>query len=112
VASWVRDPVGLPQIKNEAVVRVLAADLADDPADVLAGLRPMREELAAARAVTERALEIAAGVPGRGARLRVQHGMALALVEALEGWLDDVEGLLGPAASVGSQRPDDERTAS
>jgi PadR family transcriptional regulator, regulatory protein AphA len=95
VAAWVREPVGLPQMKNEAVVRVLAADLADDPADVLAGLRAMRDELAAARADTERAVVIAGDVPGRGELLRVQHAMALSLLDALERWLDDVQGILG-----------------
>jgi DNA-binding PadR family transcriptional regulator len=99
VAAWVAEPVGLPQIKNEAVVRVLAADLADDPADVLAGLLPLRDELAAARSVTERAMEIAADVPERGARLLVQHRMALAMLDALDGWLDEVERLLRAAAS-------------
>ncbi len=111
VAAWVREPVGLPQIKNEAVVRVLAADLADDTADVLVGLRPLRDELAAARAATEQAIEIAAGVPDRGEHLRAQHGMALALVEALDSWLDEVERLLGPDRSLGSDvAANEERT--
>jgi DNA-binding PadR family transcriptional regulator len=110
VAAWVREPVGLPQIKNEAVARVLAADLADSPADVLAGLRPLREELATARAATARAIEIAAGVPDRGERLGVQHEMAMALVDAFERWLDEVERLLGADASLGSGARTEERT--
>ena len=94
VASWVRTPVGLPKIQHEALVRVLAVDLADDPADVLEGLLPMREELAETRAFVERAREIAATVPGRGERLLVQHRMADGVLDAFERWLDDVEALL------------------
>jgi DNA-binding PadR family transcriptional regulator len=94
IAAWVRTPVGLPQIKNEAAVRVLAADLLDDPADALVGLRALRDELAAARTITTEAIDIAGDLPQRGERLRAQHEMALKLLDAFEVWLDDVDRLL------------------
>lgn len=94
LTAWVRTPAGLPKLQNEAIVRVLAVDLVDDPAAVLEGLLPLREELAATRETVELDREIAATVPGRGERLLVQHAMAEGLLDAFERWLDDVEELL------------------
>lgn len=95
VAEWVRTPVGLPRIQNEAVVRVMAADLADDPADVLLGVAALREELAQARRLTEEGETAAANLPAREARLLLQHRMTHRLLDAFEAWADDVEELLG-----------------
>jgi len=95
VAEWVRTPVGLPRIQHEPVVRVLATDLADSPADVLAGLRPMRDELHVTRAAVEAGRERAAELPERRARLLAQADMADRLLDALERWLEDVEELVG-----------------
>ncbi|MTD45081.1 hypothetical protein GKE82_12460 [Conexibacter sp. W3-3-2] len=94
VAAWVRTPVGLPKIQHEALVRVLAVDLADDPADVLAGLAPLREEIEETREAVARAREIAAEVGDRGERLLTQHRMADGILDAFERWLDEVEELL------------------
>lgn len=97
IAGWVRTPVGLPKIQQEAVVRILAADLLEHPADALAGLSLLREDLTRVRADTQAAEAIAASLPGRGERLLVQHRMAHRLLDALEAWADEVEELLGPA---------------
>ncbi len=94
LAGWVRTPVGLPRIQHEAVVRVMAADLLEDPADVLTGLSALREDLARARADTQTAEAVAASLPERGERLLVQHRMAHRLLDALEAWADEVEELL------------------
>ncbi|HEU4974032.1 MAG TPA: PadR family transcriptional regulator [Baekduia sp.] len=96
VAAWVREPVGLPRIQHEAAVRVLAADLADDPADVLAGLAPLRDEIAAGRAMLAEGLEATENLPERRARLEAQHRMANRILDALEAWQDEVEALLRP----------------
>ena len=103
LGAWVRTPVGLPKMQQEAVVRVLAADLLDDPADVLTGLASLREDLARARADTDAAEEVAASLSGRGERLLLQHRMAHRLLDALEAWTDDVEDLL--AADPGAPTP-------
>lgn len=94
VAEWVRTPVGLPRIQHEPLVRVLAIDLADSPADVLDGLRPMRDELHATRASIDAGRKHAAELPERRARLLAQADMADRLLDALERWLDDVEALI------------------
>lgn len=100
VAEWVRTPVGLPRIQHEALVRVLATDLADDPADVLAGLRSMRGELDETRAAVAAGREHAEALPERRGRLLAQHDMADRLLDAFATWLDDVEELLGADAPV------------
>lgn len=94
IADWVRTPVGLPRIQHEALVRVLATDLVDDPADVLTGLRPLRDELHATRADIAAAREHATQLPDRRKRLLAQHQMADRLLDAFEHWLNDVEELL------------------
>jgi hypothetical protein len=99
----VRTPVGLPKIQQEAVVRVLAADLLDDPADVLTGLSSLRTDLARARADTAAAEAAAAELPSRSERLVVQHRMAHRLLDAIEAWADEVEDLL--AADPGAPTP-------
>jgi DNA-binding PadR family transcriptional regulator len=103
VADWVRTPVGLPRIQHEALVRVLATDLADDPADVLAGLRPMRDELHPTRAAIATAREHATELPDRRRRLLAQHQMADRLLDAFEQWLDDVDELLA-GSPIGDSR--------
>jgi DNA-binding PadR family transcriptional regulator len=103
LAEWVRTPVGLPKIQQEAVVRVLAADLLDDPADVLTGLASLRADLARARDDTAAAEAAAPGLPGRSERLLVQHRMAHRLLDAIEAWADEVEDLL--AADPGAPTP-------
>jgi DNA-binding PadR family transcriptional regulator len=114
VAEWLPTPVGLPRMQHEAVVRVLAADLADDPASVRPALASLREELAAARESTAEAERVATELGERGERLLVQHRMAHRMLDALEAWVDDVEellerreaaqrGLVSPSGSVPSR---------
>lgn len=95
VAAWVRTPVGLPRFQQEAVVRVMAADLADDPADVLEGLATFRTAVAEERASLAQGVEAASGLPeDRRARLLAQHRMAGRLLDALEDWAEEASALL------------------
>lgn len=108
VAAWVREPVGLPRIQHEAVIRVMATDLADDPADVLAGLRPLRDEIAAGRAMLDEGLRAAEDLPDRRELLLAQHRMAQGFLDALEGWMGEVELLLDrPHAAAGESEGSD-----
>jgi PadR family transcriptional regulator, regulatory protein AphA len=94
LAEWVRSPVGLPKIQNEAVVRVLAAELADEPADVLEGLQAMRDEIAEVRGLLEAGARAAESLPQRRERLLAQHRMSGRVLDALQDWADEVEALL------------------
>ncbi len=95
VAAWVRTPAGLPRMQQEAVVRVLAVDLVDDPGDVLVGLAHVRDEIAETRDVIAAGRAAAEDLPDRAPRLLAQHTMTEALLDAYERWLDDVEEIIG-----------------
>ena len=102
LADWVREPVGLPRMQNEAIVRVLAADLADDPAAVMEGLAWMRPEIERARAGVEEGERNAAGLGERAPRLLANHRLAHRILDAFEEWLAEVEALV---ADDGARRP-------
>jgi len=91
--EWIAAPSGLPRIQHEAVVRVLAGDLADDDA-VLGSLATLRAELAEQRARFDEAERIAASLPHRARYLRLVHRLGRLLLDAHEQWLDEVEAEL------------------
>ncbi|HTZ05004.1 MAG TPA: PadR family transcriptional regulator [Gaiellaceae bacterium] len=93
--AWIAEPTPLPRIQNEAVVRVLAGDLADD-ATLLESLAALRAELEAQRARFDTADEIASTLPHRERYLRLVHRLGRALLETHERWLDEVERELRP----------------
>lgn len=97
LAEWVRTPAGLPRMQQEPIVRLLAADLVE-PAAVLQGLRPLRDELAEAmRNVAARQAAAGSLSPERARLLEVNHRYALRLLELQLEWLGDAERTLrGP----------------
>jgi len=95
--AWIAEPTPLPRIQNEAVVRVLAGDLADEAA-LLHSLAALRQEIAAQRARFDAAAEEAKTLPHRERRLRLVHRLGRALLDVHDAWLDDVEAELVPAA--------------
>jgi len=85
----------LPAVKNEMIVRVMAADLLHDPAAVLDGLQPsVRDEITRARVTVEQNLERARSRGERGERLRLQHELTRTILDAYETYLDAVGDLL------------------
>lgn len=95
IESWVRTPATLPAVKNEMIVRVLAADLLGDPAAVLQGLQPsVSDEIASARAAVEENLERARSLGERGERLRLQHELTRTILDAYQTYLDAIDQLL------------------
>ena len=99
LAGWLREPVGLPRMQNEAIVRVLAADSAGDPAALLDGLAALRPEIERARAGVEEGEKNAAGLGERGPRLMANHRLAHRILDALEDWLAEVEALVARAGA-------------
>jgi DNA-binding PadR family transcriptional regulator len=104
VAAWVHEPIGLPRMQHEEIARVLAADLVDDPADVLRGLESLRPEIARARADVREGERVAARFGDRAAWLLVNHRFAHRILDALEAWLDEVEAVLRPDGAA-PERP-------
>src|SRR5581483_6422779 len=68
--EWIGEPAELPRVQHEAVVKLLAADLADD-ATVVRSLAAMREEIAAARSRLDVAEQVAATLKHRERYLRL-----------------------------------------
>jgi hypothetical protein len=62
---------------------------------VLAGLRGLREEIAAGREWLERAEEREPGVPHRRRVLAINRRLAQRILDAQSAWLDEVEAELG-----------------
>jgi DNA-binding PadR family transcriptional regulator len=107
--EWLALPARLPRMQNEAVVKVLAADLTDD-AVVAASLEGLRADIADVRARLDVAEAVAGTLPHRKRYLRLVHGLGRRLLEAHSAWLEDVERELRGAtrrreARRGSPRP-------
>lgn len=94
LSGWMREPTHFPRIQNEAVVRLLAADLVGEK-QVLESLLPLRQELAEMTERLDAGEEIAETVPNREAYLLLNHRLARRIVEAHSEWLDEVERTLG-----------------
>jgi PadR family transcriptional regulator AphA len=93
LAAWMDEPARFPRIQNEAVVRLLAADLVDEEA-VLESLRGLRDEIAAISTQLDAAEATAAAFPSRTDYLLLNHSLARRIVQAHADWLDEVERTL------------------
>jgi DNA-binding PadR family transcriptional regulator len=93
LAEWVGTPTAPVKMQNEPIVRALAADNAD-PAMVADGLDALRESLESDRAGIANGQEGAASIPRREAVLRINHRLALKLVDAQVEWLDEMQAEL------------------
>jgi DNA-binding PadR family transcriptional regulator len=91
--EWVSSPTGFPRIYHDAVVRLLAGDLADDTA-VLESMRGLRAELSELAALLDEAERVAGSIPHRERNLRLVHSLGRKLVAAHEAWLDEVDRAL------------------
>jgi PadR family transcriptional regulator, regulatory protein AphA len=91
--EWIARPSAFPRIQHEAVVRLLAADLADDAA-VRASLVALRDELAQLETWLVESHRRADELPHRARYLHLIHGLGDRLVRAHGEWLDDVERVL------------------
>jgi hypothetical protein len=80
-------------MQQEAIVRVIAADLVDHEA-LLEGLRPLEDELDRADADIARALEVARSLPERRRVLEINHRYAARLIALQREWLDEVRAEL------------------
>ena len=91
--AWVRTPTPLPRMQQEAIVRVLAADLVDHGA-ILEGLAPLAGELATADAEITHALEVARSLPERRRLLEINHRYAARLIALQREWLEEARAAL------------------
>ena len=89
-----QEPARFPRIQNEAIVRLLAADLVGEQA-VLDSLRALREEIADISARLDAAEAIATTIPSRERYLLLNHRLTRRIVKAHTDWLDEIERELG-----------------
>ena len=95
--EWVRTPAVLPRIQNEAVVRLLAADIVDRHA-VIEGLSAMRAAIDDAHGGIARSRALIATLsPERRRLLELNHVYAERYLDLQREWLADAERALdGP----------------
>ena len=94
LAEWLGEPAGFPRIQNEAIVKVLAADLGDDAA-VAAAVAAMREQIADLEAGMDAAERLIPALPHRARNLRLVHRYGRALLALHREWVAEVERELG-----------------
>ena len=91
--DWTGEPSSWPRIQHEAIVRVLAGDIADDAAlaDSLAAMRAEIDEL---DRLNRESAERAHDLPHRERYLGMVHDLGRRLIAAHREWLDETEGRL------------------
>ena len=89
--TWISQPSALPRIQSEAIVRLLAGDLAESDAALVASLQAMRADIAEVAAGLDAGEEIAATLPHRERYLRLVHELGRGILRAHEEWLESVE---------------------
>jgi DNA-binding PadR family transcriptional regulator len=94
LAEWLATPAAFPRVQNEGAVRLLGAEFAD-PAALLAGLRGLREAIAAGHDWLDRPVEREPGLPHRERVLAINRRLARRMLEAQTAWLDEVEAEFG-----------------
>jgi DNA-binding PadR family transcriptional regulator len=104
LAAWMNEPARFPRIQNEAVVRLLAADIVGEEA-VLESLRGLRDEIAAISSQLDGAETAATAFPSRTDYLLLNHSLARRIVQAHAEWLDEVERTLPRRSEPESLRP-------
>jgi DNA-binding PadR family transcriptional regulator len=92
--EWLRRPTPFPRIQNEAAVRMMAADFADDE-ELVASLAALRDEANELERWLDQAEAVAATLPHRERYLRLLHGFGRRMVDAHRDWVDEVERELG-----------------
>jgi PadR family transcriptional regulator AphA len=93
--EWLGRPTPFPRIQSEAVVRVLASDLAEDERDVVGSLRSLREEIRELYEAIDEAERRAATIPHRERQLQLVRSLGRRLLDAHLKWVDEVERELG-----------------
>lgn len=102
--EWLGRPSSFPQLKSEAVARVLASDLAEDERVVVKSLEGLRNEIAELAAGIDEDERRALTIPHRERQLRLVRSLGRRLLQAHLEWLDEIESELRPARTRESRR--------
>lgn len=99
--AWMAEPSSFPRIQHDALTRVFASDLAEDPAAVARGVTAMRAQIEELQAELDADAERAEQFPHRERQLELVRSLGQRLLDAHREWLDEVESLLGEGDSGG-----------
>jgi PadR family transcriptional regulator AphA len=93
--AWLAEPAAMPRIQNEAALKLVGADLAEDDATILASLAGLREQIEQGYADVEASGARIAQLPHRAPYLRLLNDLARRTYDMQREWLDHVERELG-----------------
>jgi PadR family transcriptional regulator AphA len=94
LTEWLAQPAAMPRIQHEGIVKLLAADFADD-ATIVASLTGLRRELELAYARLEVMEQQAPSLPHRARYLKLINDYGRRSLDSQRDWLDAVERELG-----------------
>jgi DNA-binding PadR family transcriptional regulator len=92
--AWLAQPAAMPRIQNEAAVKLLAADFADDDT-VLASLAGLHEQITQGYQEAEDMATRAAAIPHRTRYLALLNDLRCRTLDAQREWLEHVQNELG-----------------
>jgi DNA-binding PadR family transcriptional regulator len=92
--AWLPEPAAMPRIQNEAAVKLLAADFADDHT-ILSSLADLRDEIAGGYQEADEMAARATAIPHRTRYLALLNDLRRRTLDAQRDWLDHVEQQLG-----------------
>jgi PadR family transcriptional regulator, regulatory protein AphA len=98
LTQWLAEPAAMPRVQHEGIVKLLAADFADD-ATIKASLAGLRSALDRAYENLEEMERRAPALPHRTRYLRLIDDYGRRSLDAQREWLDAVERELGGAQS-------------
>lgn len=93
--AWLARPSPFPRIQNQAVVKVLASDLAEEERVVVDSLQSLREEIAELSEQVDADERRASTIPHRERQLRLVRSLGRRLLQTHLEWIDEVEQELG-----------------
>jgi DNA-binding PadR family transcriptional regulator len=102
LTQWLAVPAAMPRIQHEGIVKLLAADFADD-ATIQTSLAALRSEIEHAYRNLEEMERRAPSVPHRARYLRLINDYGRRSLDAQRDWLDAVQGELDPPSPAASQ---------
>ena len=101
--EWLARPSSFPRVQSEAVVRVLASDLALDERVVIESLGSLREQIAELSQGVDEDERRAPSIAHRERQLKLVRSLGRRLLQAHLDWIEEVQQELGEGAPQAEQ---------
>ena len=102
--EWIAQPTSFPRIQNDAITKVLASDLAEDPSAVVESLRSLRAEIRELHEILDEAERQDVALPHRKRQLKLIRSYGRRMLQAHLDWIDEIERELGGATCPARRR--------